>query len=376
MPSPDSPGTRLATRLAFFTAGFIYSCWAALVPFAKARVAVDDAALGLLLLFLGIGSIIAMPVTGALAARWGSKPMILGGGCALVVFLPLLAYADSPAGLAAALFGFGASLGTMDVAMNIHAVEVERASERALMSGFHALFSIGGFAGAGGMTLLLANGMPPLVATVAAGFLGIFALAVAGPRLLKAKGEPIRFVLPRGIVLLFSALAAATFLVEGAILDWSALLVSDAKLVDVAHGGLGYMIFAIAMTAGRLTGDRCVEILGNTRVLFWSGIVAVAGFILLLTVPVAWIAMSGFFLIGLGASNVVPVIFSLAGRQTEMPASLAIASLTTIGYAGILAGPAGIGFLSHAIGLQGAFWLLAGLMLLVSLTAGRVTKAE
>jgi predicted MFS family arabinose efflux permease len=373
-PMPEPAGARLATRLAFLVAGFVMACWAPLVPFAKARVGADDATLGLLLLGIGIGSIVAMPVTGALAARRGSRSMILTGGIALALLLPMLAIVGSAAMLALALFGFGAALGTIDVAMNVHAVEVERRAGRPLMSGFHALFSIGGFAGAGGMTALLAAGLSPLPATLVAAVLALAALAVAAPRLLATRGEAAAFALPRGIVLLLAALAAVTFLVEGAILDWGALLVTGMGLVRLAQGGVGYMIFSVAMTAGRLAGDRAVRRLGEARILFWGGLVTAAGFAVVLTVPAAGVALAGFALVGLGASNIVPVLFSAAGRQTAMPAPLAIAAVTTTGYAGILAGPAGIGLVAQRIGLPGAFWLLAGLMILVTLASRRVVR--
>jgi predicted MFS family arabinose efflux permease len=326
-----------------------------------------------LLLAVGIGSIVAMPVTGALAARRGSRPMILAGGIALALLLPVLAVAGGTWTLAAALFGFGAALGTIDVAMNVHAVEVERRAGRPLMSGFHALFSIGGFAGAGGMTTLLAGGWSPLAATAIASGLALVALAIAAPRLLAVRGEPIAFVRPRGLVLLLASLAAVTFLVEGAVLDWGALLVTGMELVGLTQGGIGYMIFSVAMTAGRLAGDRAVRRLGEARILVGGGIVTAAGFALLLAGPPG-IALAGFAAIGLGASNIVPVLFSVAGRQTAMPAPLAIAAVTTTGYAGILAGPAGIGLVSQRIGLPGAFWMLAGLMLLVALAARRVVR--
>jgi predicted MFS family arabinose efflux permease len=370
-PSVDRAGTRLATRLSFLAAGFAMACWAPLVPFAKARTGVDDGQLGLLLLCLGIGSMMAMPTTGILSARLGSKPMILGGGLGLVLLLPVLSIAGNAYLLAVALLGFGASLGTIDVAMNVHAVEVERAAARPLMSGFHALFSIGGFAGAGGMTFLLSIGMTPVAGALCGSALTLVALLLAWPRLLKARGEPTPLVAPRGVVLLLAGLTAVTFLTEGAILDWSALLTIGAGLVGTAKGGLGYMLFSVAMTIGRLTGDRIVARAGNVRVLAIGGGLTVAGLIVLLTVSVAPIAMAGFLLIGLGASNIVPVLFSLAGRQTAMPATLAVAALTTTGYAGILAGPAGIGLLAHAIGLHTAFWLLAALMCLVPLCARR-----
>jgi MFS family permease len=340
-------------------------------------VGVDDGQLGLLLLCLGIGSIIAMPLTGWFAARVGSKPMILGGGIGALLMLPILATTDNTLILAATLLGFGASLGTIDVAINVHAVEVERAAGRPMMSGFHAMFSVGGFAGSGGMTLLLSLGAASLTGALCASAMTMAMLGVAWPRLLTARGgEPMPFVAPHGIVLLLAGLAAATFLVEAALLDWSALLIVSSGLASPTQGGLGYMLFSIAMTIGRFTGDRIIARAGNRRVLVAGGLLAVAGVVLLLIAPSAAVAMIGFLLIGFGASNIVPVLFSLAGRQTVMPAGLAVAALTTTGYAGILAGPALIGFISQAVGLRTAFGLLAFLMALVPLFARPATKGQ
>jgi MFS family permease len=158
----DTGGTRLATRLSFFAAGFVMACWAPMVPFAKANVGADEGQIGLLLLCLGLGSILAMPVTGWISAQVGSKPMILTGGLGLVLILPFLSVVSSPLLLGAALLLFGASLGTIDVAMNVHATEVEKAAGRPLMSGFHGMFSVGGFVGAGDTTLLLSQDVSPL----------------------------------------------------------------------------------------------------------------------------------------------------------------------------------------------------------------------
>jgi predicted MFS family arabinose efflux permease len=369
--SADRPATRLATRLAFLATGFGMACWAPLVPFAKARLGVDEAQLGLLLLCLGVGSLLAMPITGVLSARMGSRPMILLGGIGLCALLPVLAFAHSPVVMGLALLVFGASLGTIDVAMNAHAVEVETAAGKPLMSGFHAMFSIGGFAGAGGMTLLLSLGVRPLPAALCSAALTLAAVAGAAPGLLRTKhtaGDGA-FVFPRGVVLLIAGLAAVTFLAEGALLDWSALLITQKGLAPAAQGGLGYMLFSIAMTVGRLSGDAVVARLGGRKVLLAGGLLAVAGFVVLLVAPVGPAAMAGFLLIGLGASNIVPVLFSAAGKQKTMPPAMAVAAITTTGYAGILAGPAVVGFVAHAIGLTTSFWLLAGLMCLVPLLA-------
>jgi len=370
----DTPATRLATRLSFLVAGFGIACWAPLVPFAKERLGVDEGELGVLLLCIGIGSVLAMLVTAVLSAKFGTRPVIAVSGFALAAMLPLLAIAPTPFTLGSVLLLFGAALGSIDVAMNVHALEVERGAARPLMSGFHALFSIGGFAGAGFVTLLLSLGTSPLASTWIAAGLMFSAVVVAWPRLLRTRareGEP-RIAVPRGVVLVLALLAAVTFLAEGAILDWSALLITGAKLVDVEQGGLGYALFAVAMTAGRLTGDALVARIGDRATLIWGGWLAIFGFVVLLAAPLASLSLAGFVLIGVGSANLVPVLFRRAGSQTVMPSGVAVAAITTTGYAGILLGPAVIGFVAKAVGLGTAFWMLAALLCLVPLSAGLV----
>jgi predicted MFS family arabinose efflux permease len=374
----DQPAARFATRLAFLVAGFGVSCWAPLVPFAKDRVGADDGLLGMLLLCLGLGSVIAMVFTGAISARYGSKPVIAAGGIGLAIILPSLTVVSTPLTLAIALLAFGACLGSLDVAMNVHAIEVERMEARPLISGFHALFSVGGFFGATLMTFLLSMQIGTLASTVFCAVLMLAAIIIARPRLLHTAQEndaPL-FVVPHGVVLLLAALTAITFLVEGALLDWSALLITGKGLVDAARGGVGYMLFSVAMTVGRLSGDAITARVGDRIVVFWGGVIATVGFVILLTATVSVVAMSGFLLVGLGASNVVPVLFRKAGAQRVMPSALAVAAITTTGYAGNLLGPAGVGFVAHHVGLPGAFWVLAALLFLVPCCARLVTTAR
>lgn len=367
------PQQRLSTRLAFLVSGCAMSAWAPLVPFAKARLALQEAELGLLLLCLGVGSLLAMPITGTLATRFGCRPVILISGALTCLILPGLAYAASPLQLGLTLFLFGAAMGTLDVSMNIQAVIVEKASGGALMSGFHGLFSVGGFAGAGSMALLLACGLSPLAASsiVAALVLGV--LILSGPFLLGQMEEAARggtqFVMPHGTVIFIGALCFIMFLAEGAMLDWSALLLTGSHGLDAGQGGLGYAAFAIAMTVGRLTGDGVVRRLGGKRVLLLGGLCAASGFFTTVLAPSAAAALLGFVLIGLGASNIVPILFTAAGNQRAMPAGLAVGAITTIGYTGILAGPALIGFVAHASSLNAAFALLGCALLLVAASA-------
>jgi len=355
---------KLATRLAFVAAGFGVACWAPLVPFAKTRCNLGDDTMGLVLLLMGAGSIVAMPLAANLSSRFSCRPVVVSAGMGLAVILPLLSIVSSPIALGVALFAFGIFLGSLDVAMNLHAVDVERTSEKPLMSGFHALFSIGGFLGSGFVTALLSRGISPGSSTILSSAILVVLILVALPRMLsnrETNKQPL-FAIPRGVVLVIAIFAAISFLVEGALLDWGALLLVGDHLVSAAHGGLGYMLFSIAMTLSRFAGDGIVARFGNRIVLTLGGVTAFLGLCGLLLAPVAWIGLVGFVFVGLGAGNIVPILFRLAGAQHTMPKGLAVAALTTAGYGGMLIGPAVIGFLSKGIGLHSAFWFLAALL--------------
>ena len=366
---------RFATRLTFFTAGFVMACCAPLFPFIKDNVGADETQFGLLLLCFGLGSIIAMPLTGFVAARQGPRSMVLLGGFGLIIFLPTLTIAETPFILGSFLFLFGASLGTIDVAMNIHGVAVEAKEKRSLMSNFHAQFSIGGLFGAGLMTLLLSVGVPLVMTATIGATLALLAMLLTIPRLLHVKvADQSKFVFPHGIVLLLGLLAGIAFLVEGAVLDWGALLVIERQLTTPQSAGVGYILFSAAMVIARLTGGHIVTALGELWVLILGGIVTILGIATVLLATLPLVALVGFVLIGLGSANLVPIFFSVAGRQTVMPASLAIASVTTIAYSGVLVGPAMIGFAADLTSLPMAFWLLTLLIACVPFTAFVVTK--
>lgn len=375
----EQPGApqQAATRLAFFIAGLAMAAWAPLVPFAKARIALNDASLGVLLLCIGVGSLLAMPLTGVMTARWGCRAVILIAGALLCLDLPLLVLMDSPLSMALALLLFGAAIGVIDVAMNIQAVIVEKASGRAMMSGFHGLFSVGGIAGAGGVSALLWLGLSPLSAVLITVMVILGLLTIANKNLLIGSGEPHDgplFVRPKGWVIFLGFLCFVMFLAEGSMLDWSALFLTSLRGVEPTQGGMGYAIFAIAMTLGRLNGDRIVNHLGRFSVLLGGSLLAAIGFIIAISIDSTVATLAGFMLVGLGASNVVPILFTAAGNQQVMPTNLAIASMTTIGYAGILAGPAVIGFIAQLSSLSFAFGCVALLLLSVTASARTVTR--
>lgn len=334
-----------ATRIAFIANGLAFASWAPIIPFAKANTGVDEAALGLLLLCLGIGSVISMPITGWLCARHGTRPMILISAMIMACALPFLAYLFTYWALAITLLIFGASIGTLDVAMNIHAAEVEKRSGRALMSGFHGMFSVGAICGAGFVTLMISYGVAPLIATLCVtGSVIIAILWVQSHYLITKSDAPEPFRPPCGIVKWLALLAGIAFLIEGAIMDWGALLMIERAVFSMQQAALGYIAFSITMVIGRLSGDYVVPRIGRRAILLGGGTLVVLGLIAITTLPSPALNLIGFAVIGLGAANLVPVVFSAAGQQSDMDPNMAVASVTFVGYAGILLGPAIIGF--------------------------------
>ncbi|WP_248915527.1 MFS transporter [Pseudomonas moorei] len=375
--SPFVPGRleQMSTRIAFFIAGLGIAAWAPLVPYAKVRAGLDDGTLGLLLLCLGVGSILAMPLAGMLASRFGCRKVATGGTLLICLALPLLATVSSIPALIAALFIFGAGLGTVDSTVNLQAVIVERASGKNMMSGFHGLFSLGGIVGAAGVSGLLGLGISPLGATLVVVVILLIALARAAPHLLPYGSDSSgpAFAIPHGIVLFIGVMCFIVFLAEGAALDWSAVFLAQERGIDTAYAGLGYAAFALTMTTGRLTGDSIVRRLGATRVMVFGGLTAAAGLFMATLAPGWEAALVGYALLGAGCSNIVPVLYTAVGKQTVMPESIAVPAITTLGYAGILAGPAVIGFIAHGSSLSFAFGLMAMLLVAVAI-GGKVLK--
>ena len=365
---------RLATRLAFFAAGFAMGCCAPFFPFIKENVSADKSEFGLLLLCLGIGAIIAMPITGIISATRGSKFMFLLGGFVMALLIPVLVIVETQFILAIIIFLLGASLGTLDVAMNVHAVEVEKIEKRSLMSNFHAQFSIGGLTGAGLMTVFLFFETSLLSSSVIAASITFITMTLTVKRLLNVSTvKKTKFMLPKGVVILLAIFAAIIFLVEGAVVDWGALLIIDRELTAPKSAGIGYILFSIAMVVARLLGDEIVKAIGEFKVLIFGVVITILGILIIVLSNITIIALSGFMFIGLGVANLVPIFFSAAGRQTVMPPAIAIASVTTTGYAGILLGPVIIGYFAEITSLSIGFSILIPLVVLIVIFSRKIS---
>lgn len=360
-----SPIATRATRVGFFMAGFGLSIWAPLVPYVRARIEMSDALFGTLLLCIGIGSLTWMPLSGLLVARKGIRPVILFSVALLALSLTGMALTESLWLLAIALFCFGGSLGVIDVVFNIQGVMIERDTGKRHMSNFHGMFSLGSICGALALTLALTLGLPPAVGTLLMIGLIVLANLAVSPGFLRdrAPAGGVAFVRPSAAVLLVGGLCFIVYLAEGAVLDWSALYLTDTKALETAKGGLGYASFALMVTVGRFAGGPVVNALGTARTIAYGGLLAAVGIAMtLVTEHWGW-ALLGYGLCGMGCANVSPVLISSLSRQKQMPVNQAITAATTIGFAGVLAGPALIGVIAHFASLTAAFALLAVLLL-------------
>ena len=355
-----------ATRAFFFIGGFGTATWAPLVPLLRERLMVGDDVLGMLLLCIGVGSLLTMPLSGALAMRLGCRRVVMMASILFAAILLLVSCVDALSLAVPIALIFGAVMGCIDVVVNIVAVLVEKGIGRRIMSGMHAFWSLGGFVGAGlyGVWVGLL-GLTPFQSTAIAAGLILLLTAVFGRHLIPyGGGGGALLALPRGIIVFVGMTAFIAFLSEGAVMDWGGVYLTTVRGMDLALAGTGYSVFSAAMLTMRFLGDRVVQRIGALPVAVGGALLAFGGILLVMFAPVDALLYVGFFAIGIGSANIVPVFFSLMGRQNVMPVSAAVSAVSTMGYLGILAGPAAIGFVSSLTTLQTAFAMLAALSIL------------
>ena len=367
---------RLSTRFSFFGLGFATAAWAPLIPFAQQRLHFNHADFGLLLLCSGLGAMLAMPATGKIVQRVGCRVPIGFALLLLAVLLPSLSLWTTPLMMAITLFLFGTAAGSLGVALNIQAVVVEKNSLKSLMSGFHGMASLGGLAGVLTITALLALSISSVMSAFAVSLLLVIIIFLSVPYSIKSVENTsleasskvknsIRQRLPQPLIILIGIACFIIFMVEGAAMDWSGIYLTQQYGVNTTFAGLAYTFFAIAMTTGRFTGHYLIRYFGEKKLLTYSAICATLGLALVSIAPHWWLVLVGYTLVGTGCSNIVPIMFSRAGRQTVMPSAVALSCVSTMAYTGILVGPAFIGMVSELIGLSTVFMALSGLLLLI-----------
>jgi MFS family permease len=393
----------------FFVNGTTVGSWVPHIPDRAHSLGLNSAQLGATLLAGGVGCLIAMPLSGTLTGRFGSRQVTSVAGPLFPAFLALAVLAPTAHLMAAALLLVGMAGASMDVAMNAHGVLVEQQLGRRTISLFHGLFSVGCVAGSAATSTALAHHVPArtIVLTIAvllagvvlaarsvllddsrpepggaAGAVGSVESIEPGPGLDQfalpspSRLERLRALVPHGRLLLLGVLTFSAMVSEGAVADWSALLLRVTRGLGDGVVGYGFTCFSATMVLGRFTGDRVVARTGEVGALRIGGLLGVLGFGLMLgSRPLPWM-LAGFALAGLGLSNSSPILYRAAGRLPGFAPGAAIAVAVGIGYAGLLAGPPWLGFLAHVTGLRSIFFVVMSLCAVIGVAAPLVRGAS
>ena len=362
---------RVATSLAFLLFGTALGVWTSRIPAVKEKLGLSDGRLTFVLLAFAAGCIAGQALLGRLCDRFGSSRLLIVAALLEGLLLALAGFNGTVAGLCATVFCFGAAHGTLNIAMNANAIEVQRAWGSPIMSSFHATYSVGGFlgaiigslfarAGAGVGTTFLATGAGVLAVAVWASLWVLPAGPAADTRAAPVEGRRSM------MVVFFGVLVLCTLVGEGAAADWSAVYLRDNLLSAPGFAAYGYAAFSIMMTAGRVFGDRLVRALGPVLLVRVGGSVSAAGLgaALVINRPVAGVV--GFGLLGLGLSCIAPQVFSAVGSHDARRSGRDLSTVVSIGYIGFLIGPILIGAAATVVGLPAALWIPVILALFVA----------
>ena len=348
------------TAATFLINGTVFGGWAALVPRAIMRLSADEGTFGLMLLGMGIGSMVAMAFSGRLIARFGAG-LIIRTSLALFLLSYIAVSTSSTWGLfVAALLLFGAAGGLMDVAMNAYAADVEVHMSWRVMASFHGMWSIGGLLGAaavGAMLAMVGDLTQALIlcAMLAALFLTCQHNLVSFQHRDGGEARP-RFAINR-IALTLGILTAICFAAEGAVRDWSSLFLTNEVRTSIEHAGWGFASFSATMALGRFSGDWLRLRFGEQPVIMTSSVIAVLGYLIAILLDHYLLVVAGFALVGIGLSNIVPILISAAGRSATAGSSIAF--VVSVGYAGLLASPPILGFIAGQSSLGTMFLIVA-----------------
>lgn len=370
-----------ALRTQFFVTGALFATWGVHVPTVKAHYGLGEQALALAMLASGVGALMALAQAGRVVGRYGPRAVSAVMGvlcCGAVVSLVALPYYVA---LIAVMLVFGISASLFDVAINAEATEIERLAARPLMSGFHGMFSLGGMCGAGLGSLAPSLGLTAQGHLLLATGLSLVAIQLACRAMLPLPeqheaGEKHPLSLPRGPLLLLGVLASMGLIAEGAMYDWSVLFMKQERASAPSTAALAYASFSGAMAAGRFGGDWVRARVAAPTLMRVSGVLAAVGMAVALAVPSPVVALVGFAGVGLGLSNVVPVLFSAAGQVPGVSPAHGIAAVSGVGYLGMMAGPPLIGLIAEHSSLTTGLLVVVVFAVFMALSAKRALQAR
>ena len=368
---------RIAVKVAFFVNGFVFANWVSRLPRIQELYDADNGTIGLVLLSSSIGAVAAMPFTGCVIIKNGSRRITVFAALAYCALVPIIPFLPDIVSLICLYFLMGIATGMLDVAMNAQAVMVEQIYKKPIMTSFHALFSIGMMLGAWSGSLFIDLGYDLGYHLIIISSASLLAVGWANQNLIHDKPDPLAkhegplFRLPNRALISIGIITFCGMLAEGAMSDWSVNYMQNIAHAAKTIAPIGLSAFATSMTIGRIFGDRIRALLGDQKLIVIGGLVATLGLSLALLMPTPYVSIAGFFLVGLGLASIVPIAYSIAGNAKSLPPGVGLAMVTTVGYSGFLFGPPIIGFVADAFTLRVALGFVAFLLTVLTILGFR-----
>jgi MFS family permease len=360
---------RIGSAVFFFISGFGYASWASRIPNIQHQLHLNEAQLGAVLFAMPIGLMLTLPITGRLLSSYSSRSILLFGALFLNIVLTFIGFAATIWQLVITLFCFGSARNLLNISINAQAVGVQALYKKSIMATFHGIWSLAGFAGAAVGYVMVYYNVSPVYHFLSVSILMLLFSAYFFPFTLYEKPIPQvqkkLFSLPEKSLLKFSFICFCSLACENTMYDWSGIYFEKAVHVDHKTATAGFVVYMIAMTLGRLMGDKLISRYGVKALLKFSGIFIFSGLLLAALLPYQITATVGFILVGLGVSCIVPMVFQIAGKSTTMSSGSALASISTIGYMGFLLVPPFVGFVAQAVSLRLSFGIIAMLGALI-----------
>jgi len=365
---PSKHHQRVFLSIFFFISGFSFATWASRIPTIKLFFDLNDAELGTILLAMPLTSLVGLPFSGWLVARYDSRIPLTFAFATNAVALALIGFSNSILTLVIAICLFAFTMRIFSIAVNTQAITLQKKFENKIMGSMHGLWSTGGICGVGFTTLMISKGISIQNHFLIIGLLS-FSITVFSFRFLLQNdraskgnkliiGKPDPYILYLGLLVFFAAIC------EGGMFDWSGIYFHD--VLNVKIFTYGYLIFMTFMAISRFLSDAITSRLGVPITYILSSLFIMLGIALAVIIPEFWFAMLGFSMVGFGTASIIPMTYALAGASKKYSPGMAISIIATYAIAGMLLGPPLIGYLAHAFNLRVSFVLFAfsGMMLI------------
>jgi len=378
--SQNARAHRIAVSAFFFMHGLCFSSWASRIPDIQARLGLSESGLGAVLFALPVGFFMALPMSGWLIDKFGSRTVVIPSAVLYSVSLACIGASPDRLLLVISLLTFGLAANLLNISINTQAVIVEGLYRKKILAAFHGVWSVAGFAGAAIGTFMIGRAVLPLNHFIFIGITLVFIISASSFYLVRneERVEVSRaiFVMPDKSLIILGMIAFCSMMVEGAMFDWSGVYFIKVVAADKELAGAGYTSFMIAMASMRFLADGLSNRYGLKSVLQASGVLATVGLLIAVLFPQVMPSLFGFLLIGLGVSSVVPMVYSAAGKSKTMSAGTAITAVSSLGFLGFLIGPPTMGFIAEAFGLRISFFALSVMSIAVVVFSSLMSKSR